>query len=197
MKVRLACSGPSGTGKTTLCEFISKEFDIPFITTSTKPLWDKYGITTHQELINKTTTDPAWGIEFQAEVLAYRVAKLEGVEEFVTDRSPVDNMVYFLMQNSHLATEEDTKLYLEGCKRAMILFNTILALPFTVDTPLENDGKRIANQYYQKTVNSTFVVVSELMANELKQCNGLTIPYWDMEKRKYEVTKLIKHIRNK
>ena len=65
-------AGPSGVGKTTLSEWVSKEYGIPFITTSTKPLWEKHNIVSHEHLITKTILNSQWGLDFQYECLQYR-----------------------------------------------------------------------------------------------------------------------------
>ena len=55
---RIFICGPSGTGKTTLGEWISQTYRIPFITTSSKPLWEKHGIKSHLDLLNKGASNP-------------------------------------------------------------------------------------------------------------------------------------------
>ena len=100
MKRILIC-GPSGTGKSELANFIGLSLGIPFITTSTKPLWPAHDIESHTELIKKGQDDPDWGNSFQWEVLDYR-RKLLNKETggYVGERSPIDKLAYYMMQNS-------------------------------------------------------------------------------------------------
>jgi hypothetical protein len=188
-------AGPSGTGKTTLCEYISKEYNIPFVTTSTKPLWDKYGITSHEQLINKTLNDKLWGLNFQYEVLNYRVRLLKGLDQFVTDRSPIDNLVYFLLQNSHLLNESQTKEYINLCAESMMMFNSLITVPYLDNTLLEDDGKRVNNKYYQMSVNSIFPLASFLIEESgkanLEDFNIISMSKWDMEWRKNKIAEFI------
>jgi adenylate kinase family enzyme len=196
-KLRIGCSGPSGTGKTTLSEHIAKEYNIPFITTSTKPLWDKHGITSHAQLISKTMLEPSWGIDFQNEVLEFRITKLKGVDQFITDRSPVDNLAYFLTQNTHLLPPEATTEYNVKCKKAFLMFTGIIQMPFTKDIPLEDDGMRITNTYYQRLMNHAFSLAGEIMELGSSPTSHLILDYWDWEKRKYRTSLFIDHLKKK
>lgn len=183
-KKRICISGPSGVGKTTLAKYIEQGWGIPFITCSTKPLWGKHGINSHEELIKKTTLFPQWGLDFQDEVLNYRTEILRDVDEFVTDRSPWDNLVYFFLQNLHLCNESEVEKYMYKCNKAMNMFNGLIYIPYNHETILENDRKRIANKYYQDLVNQTFYLCRS--ANYIKYSSDrpeLTLRYWDFSTR--------------
>lgn len=191
--IRIGIAGPSGVGKSTLAEWVAKEFNIPFITSSTKPLWDKYGINNHAELIQKTLINPQWGLDFQNEVLDYRINAVKGVESFIIDRTPLDNLVYFLMQNSHTLGEEQTEFYIQRCKEAMSIIDGLIWLKFTDEVVLENDNKRIANKYYQHMTESVFECAAGLLSHEaLHQQVTMTVPFWDFERRKKVTTNFIK-----
>jgi deoxyadenosine/deoxycytidine kinase len=184
LSLRIALAGPSGTGKSTLAKWISEEYKIPFITTSTKPLWDKHKIKSHLMLLERASHDPVWGLQFQHEVLEFRENALKGHVNFVTDRSPVDNLSYFLLQNTHSLPENDTTRYIHYCEKALSKFNYLFVLPFTKEIPLEDDGKRINNRYYQMLSNQAFDLSCTLMVNELKKLRGNTLQKWDWETRK-------------
>jgi deoxyadenosine/deoxycytidine kinase len=207
MELRIACSGPSGTGKTTLSTYIAEQYNIPFITTSTKPLWEKHGILSHAHLIGMTTNDPTWGLRFQHEVLSHRVEVLSKAgKEFVTDRSPIDNLAYLLMQNSHQLTERETESYMDLCNEAINLFTGFIIMPFTDDINLEDDGKRVVNRYYQVTMNHVFDAASGMLTRRNRvnplcpdhnRLNILGINKWDMEERKRLVAKFLVNLRLK
>jgi len=197
MNLQICISGPSGVGKSTLAKHLSEQYDIPFITCSTKPLWDKHGIASHEELIKKGTMDPKWGYNFQYEVLKFRIESLSGHPNFITDRSPLDNMVYFLLQNCHLCTQKETEDYAKSCNEAMKMFTGIICLPFTPQTVLEDDGKRIVNRHYQMLVNNTFTSASFLMKQSLKDITGDTILIWEWDKRVEQAKKLLDTIKSK
>lgn len=195
---RICMAGPSGTGKSTLAKALAEHYKIPYITTSTKPLWDKYEIKSHSDLIQKAFLNPQWGKEFQDEVLQFRIDALKGAEEFVTDRSPIDNIAYFLLQNSASLGEEDTEKYIYSCMGVMDMFSHIILLPFTDLVVLEPDGKRIANKYYQMMVNGTFSVTTQIayqMMNPKSTLQSKAIHIWEWDKRFKEATNFIEGIK--
>lgn len=208
---RIFIAGPSGTGKSTLADWISKTYRIPFITTSSKPLWDKYQVKSHLELMSKCAKDPSMGLDFQFELLEFRRKVLVDVEEFVTDRSPVDNLVYFLMQNSHNTTTELTDTYIELCKEAMGIGNKFIFIPFNDKTQLSDDGMRIVNIHYQKYTSEVFESVlrtNMLKLNKYYQSEDIQyIDDWDWNTRMQlvveflrepdAITKLVKRIKNR
>lgn len=195
--LKIAMAGPSGVGKTTLCEWISKEFNIPFVTSSTKPLWDKHNINTHQELITRTILNPQWGLDFQYELLEVRQNIIDKNPQFVTDRSPIDNLVYFLMQNTPHIGEEATEAYISLCAQALAKINGLIQIPFGDHIKLENDSKRIANKYYQMSTNSQFHLASVLIEPLLPAKGPLrviTLPMWDWAERQEAVKQFIAHL---
>lgn len=167
-------SGTSGIGKTTLAKYISAKYMIPFLNGSSTVLWEKYNIKSHTELLELGAKDPHKGMDFQLELLEHREKLVRcGHTHFVTDRSIIDNLVYFMFQNSPFLSELDTQHYINKCKES---FNNITE----VCTPdnrvkmiylsrdffkrdkllfLEDDTKRITNHYYQDMMASIFDLV--------------------------------------
>ena len=168
--MKIMFSGPSGVGKTTLSNFVAEQYNIPFITTSTKPLWDKYEITSHRELISRTIMDPQWGIDFQYEALFMRAKVIKENENFVTDRSPIDNIVYFLMQVTPFVSDSDTREYISSALATIAPYLEDDLLIFDVEfnnrTVLEDDGKRIAGFMYQEQVQNVFRYTHEFILDK-------------------------------
>lgn len=197
MSIKIQICGPSGVGKSTLALFIAHSLDIPFVTTSTKPLWDKHGIKSHKELIDKGQSDPKWGLNFQYEVLKYResvitdsiVANPKG---YVTDRSPIDNLAYFLMQNTMQLPEDASNSYRMACEDALRdQANKIIRIRFNYDQKLEDDGKRINNRFYQMMTDGVFesIFQNDLLniSHHFDNRDLLVINEWDITKRLAEV----------
>lgn len=154
--MRIFICGASGAGKSTLAKRLSEELNIPFVDGSSKVLWEKYGITNHLGLITKSTLDPIFGLEFQEELLRHRNQVTQGVTNFVTDRTPIDNWVYFLLQMLPYTTDDQVIHYKETCKASIRPTDFYILLKRPEDTPLEDDHMRIPNRLYQSFVSELF-----------------------------------------
>lgn len=191
---KIFISGTSGAGKTTLAKYISARYRIPFISSSAKELWGDYGVNSHKELIELTQRDPAVGLKFQYDLLDYRAKVLEGESEFVTDRGPLDNLVYFMTQCSYRIASEETENYIRACKEAYPSEYTQIYLTAN-PLELELDGYRIDNKYYQMTMDALFMFYEEAgwLSTEHKPTNHKIIVDWDWEKRVKEVDRIFTH----
>lgn len=187
---RIFICGPSGTGKSTLAKYIHKEYNIPFITTSTKPLWDKHGLFNHRDLIRYSIINPSMGHKFQIEVLEYRDKVLQNLSSLVTDRSPIDNIVYYLLQVSAVASRSDQEeFYREAGKQLITYCDALIFIPFTPEIPLEDDGARVVNPQYQSMVS----VVFEKVLADFKDLRipTLILDKWDWKWRTKKVDRFI------
>lgn len=195
---RIFISGASGTGKTTLAKWISKEYNIPFIETSTKPLWPEFGVKSHKELIEKGEKDIKFMLDFQHAVIRFRDKQLSGVTEFVTDRGAMDIAVYYLMQACHKVNQPKAEYYFARCAKLQQMASHQIIIPFNYQTVLENDGMRIQNIFYQRMTSDLFETdtVYDLVRMGYKQENEhiarLYLPIWDMEERQSRVKEFLK-----
>jgi len=181
--------GPSGIGKTTLAEYISKRRRIPFEIGSSKVLWEKYNIKNHEDLLN---LEPDVSLKFQYELLDIRRDISINNPNFVSDRSVVDNAVYFLMQCSPFLDEGKCQEYINTCQFDI---NQALKDPANkfiyLSVPkegyeIENDGMRINNLYYQDWLTGSIfdrLIKDKLLTNKFNYNNFLVIDEWDWEAR--------------
>ena len=198
---KIFITGVSGIGKTTLAEYISKRMQIPFVVGSSTILWEKYGIKNHLDILKMGLNDPKKGLDFQLELLSKRFELSNEHQHFVTDRSPIDNAVYFLLQNSQSLKEEQVESYIQKCWD--YFHNTpycqIIYLSHKTGLrTIEDDSKRITNPYFQNDVvgpifenfiNQTKAEFDNKLPNpisikdENKYAKIYTIKDWDWKKR--------------
>lgn len=194
--MKIIISGPSGSGKTTLAEYISKRYMIPFVTTSAKTLWKKYDIKSHKGLITKCTHDLDFGIKFQEELLNMRAEIDAKSMTYVSDRGPIDNMVYFLMQLSPYLDDETIENYMWRCRdlvHAMGFYKQIvidIGSPEGLPEVIPHDGFRISSKYYQCMSNRIFRYIVE--EDWLSVPSIVTISKWDWDTRVNIVDNLFK-----
>lgn len=195
MSKKLFLSGISGIGKTTLAKAVSERYGIPFVNGSSKVLWEKYDIKDHQDLIHRSLTDIDFGIQFQYELLKVRRESITGLDSFVTDRSPLDNLVYTMLQVSSNMTKEQNEDYINTCKISFPYNSKLLLLsPIETDLfsiPLENDGFRVTNPYYQSMVDTMFMKSLQKMFGNSNPFEYSVCASWDWDKRWEVVQSLI------
>lgn len=200
LNLRIALCGASGSGKSTLARHISKMYGVPYLENSAglildpevqdnlvkKYGWDKSG---HANVIRLGNINPQFAKEFQHAILVKRVAMMYDNEHYVFDRSPIDNMVYFLLQCGHLSGQELTEAHLKTCIAATGRLTHI----FMVHTPpdnqeVENNGSRIPNWYYQRMVTSVF---NHVLSEYIPSFKVTHLPMWDWETRKRIVNNIL------
>lgn len=169
-KFKIALCGPSGSGKSTLARKISEEYGIPYTENSAGLLlpkedqdflirefgWTKSG---HADVIKLSHINPEFGWEFQSRLLLTRIKFIQSNPSFVIDRSPVDNMAYFLLQNASITTPERTEAFIYAAMGAMKDITHLIFIPTMIGEEIEDNGSRIANKFYQKMVTQVFIHV--------------------------------------
>lgn len=190
---KIYLSGPSGTGKTTLAVELAKRLHLPYITTSGSVLWKKYGITKHSDILKLSQEKPSVGFQYQFDLLKHRYDTLSTyVDGFVTDRSPVDNIAYYLIQNSAFLSNCTTTDYIKFAAGTMNDLSTekgdsmiiMVGIPKSVDFKIEDNKHRILNIYFQELVE---LVMRNTMDKYFYDFSNMFINYWDFETRVAEV----------
>lgn len=154
--MRIFICGASGAGKSSLAKVLADSLRIPFIDGSSKVLWDNYGITSHLDLIKKCTLDPAFGLSFQEELVKLRISSTKDLVSFVTDRTPIDNWLYFLLQMMPYTTDAQLHHYKEICQSAILPGDFYVLLKRPPGVIIEDDKMRITNHLYQEFVSELF-----------------------------------------
>jgi energy-coupling factor transporter ATP-binding protein EcfA2 len=199
MKIGLA--GPSGSGKSTLARYIAELTGVEYFEGSAGlniDLEDRhmlerefgYKPNGHKEVIRLSNENPAFGLAFQTALAKNRAHILMSKNNFVTDRTPLDNASYFLMQNSAHQPEGITGEFLSMCVSAAVngLSHLIIVRPNEGWT--EDNDSRVANNFYQHMTYSVFYdTYMRYFKDRLEETNVkvLSLYMWDLELRKSKI----------
>lgn len=166
--MKIAMFGPSGGGKTTLTKIIPTLVPVEYIPGSVythlldfeqkERLKNKYGYigTGHRAVINLSSINPEFGGDFQLYAAMQRRKLIEENDDFVTDRSPIDNLTYFHLQCSHNQTEEATTDFIRYCQEVFKGLTHAVYVKTTNPNGIEDNDSRVANIHYQRMVDSVF-----------------------------------------
>ena len=111
--MRLALCGSSGTGKTTLANFLAEHLSLPINPVGSRSVAAAMGFASPYDV------DAAGKrAEFQKRLLTEKVAWEKGRESFVTDRTTMDNITYTVLHDVDSISQEDLLLADHGLLRA-------------------------------------------------------------------------------
>lgn len=168
--MRVAFTGPSGAGKTTLVKFINETYGLPWLNGSSgdlKTVSDTRRLTRdglvqgrgHLEVIKSGHANPAAAWTNQLCVLTRRNDLVNSNGDYVTDRCPMDNIVYMLTQTSMYRDPKEIETFINMAAKHMMCLTHVIQLK-----PLgwvEDNGSRIPNIYYQNMIDAVFCRVIE------------------------------------
>lgn len=193
---RLACLGPSGTGKTTMAEFLEKQLEIPFIRNSAGMIipeetqkrfmemygWSKKG---HAEVIKLSMITPEFGREYQLAILKARMEIIAKNDRVIMDRSLIDNVSYCIMQVALNSTQEWVEEFKDEAVKFFKGHMTHLLFFHPVARDVENNQSRIANIHYQRAVNAVFQdTYARYFQESAEYMEKLSMNTWDLEAKR-------------
>lgn len=205
---KVAFTGSSGAGKTTLVKFVEEKFNLNHISGSSGDilteedkleLMKDYGYNGghgHSGVIVESAKNPEYGIQNQWIIQHRRAEVIRNNVDFVTDRSPIDNITYFVNQCGFhpQVTDQEVEKFFKACARAWVGLSHVIYIKAVQPNEVENNGSRVANRYYQRTIDAQFEYwLNNHFLN--KYPDGpevLIIDFWDLEKRKEAVLNFLK-----
>ena len=200
-QLRIACLGASGSGKTTIANFIQETFGTPFIPNSaglviperqkdylrTTYHWKENG---HADVIRLSNEFPSFGQTFQKNLLEARGRIIMNNNTFVLDRSPIDNVAYMLAQCSHLASEEWVEQFIKEAQAYTSNITHFITFP-SLATEIEVNGSRVANRFFQRMSTAIFEHTYNTYFKPMLYGKTLVLDTWDLELKKELVIRFL------
>lgn len=161
-------AGPSGTGKTTLCNVIRDELGIDFISGSISDLIPETKGISHSDMLAR---DPQTLALEDWQLLNLRNKLFRDKSTFVTDRSYLDSAAYFIYKQAKILPACEVEGFLSRCLMAFSQQCThLILIPFNKamfkEWITEDNNKRITSKYFQ-------MMISQIM--------NMVLNIWDFE----------------
>ena len=195
-KLKIAFSGPSGLGKTTLCKYVEENVNIPHLSTSAMDIlsdYDKrtlknsfrYKGTGHKEVINLSSKDPSFGFFFQNAVLGARASQIRNADQFVLDRCPIDNVAYLLSQVGHNLREDQVKKFIAEAMEIYQSLSHVILIKYSNDIPsIEDNNSRVPNRFFQQYISDVFMGVYTRYFANIMGPQLIILDFWNLDERK-------------
>lgn len=204
--MKIAMSGSSGSGKTTLGNWIADEFNLKHIPCSAGDLLDGNDLSFlkesfnyegnegHYGVIKRSAENGEFGYLFQNMLLNNRTHLISNNDDFIMDRSPVDNLTYFISQVGFHPGMEDrlAEIFIQKCFRAWNMLTHVIYVKAVQPGKVENNGSRIVNKYWQQAIDAQFDHWFKTLFFTDKNPKILRINFWDLEGRKQAIREFLK-----
>lgn len=207
MGLKIAFTGTSGSGKTTLVTWLAEQLKLQHISGSAgdiKKEGDKlmldeffdYAGGGHVGVIRYSALNPSYAITNQKLLQMRRREMILSNDDFITDRSPADNLTFFINQVAYHPECSDaiTEDFMEDCLAAWNELTHVIYVKAVQPSAIEINGSRVSNRFYQKAIDAQFEywINNYFKKNSIDGPKLLVIDYWDLETRKEDVLNFIK-----
>lgn len=169
-------AGPSGIGKTTLAKEIESMTDIEFISGSVSDLLPETKDMSHESMLNRSS-EHLYMEDYK--ILNIRNSLFKCKEEFVSDRSYLDSIAYFLYKQADKIPQCEVEQFITTASRLLVqqcdLLIVLELVPEDVHNWLtEDNDKRITSNYFQILISS-LVYTGLKLAGYVSVNSGYTI----------------------
>lgn len=205
---KIACVGPSGSGKTTMAEYLAKKLNMKFIRNSAgliipkatqEQLFERYGWSKsgHKDVIRLSHINPEFGLEYQKAILEARTAIIHNTESFIMDRSPIDNVTYFITQASMYQPIAVCEDFINHAREVAQELTHLFAF-HTMDYEVEDNQSRVSNVYFQRSVDAVFDdTLKRYFEKPMKLTTRIThLKTWDLIEKKSIVLQVFDELLN-
>lgn len=140
MKKRIAIAGASGTGKTALAEALAKHYRLPLCPVGSRTISRELGYDSPYDV----DTIPGARAKFQRTLFQRKEEWEAEFDEFVTDRTVLDNLAYTLLHDPESLPDAQLDNYFE----AMTRYTHVAFLPIASFQQLGDDPARKKSRSY-------------------------------------------------
>lgn len=171
--LRVMFAGASGTGKTTLADYVSKVIGdqmnpIPFLSGSVSDLLPETKDIPHQDMLARDA-NTLLREDYQILNLRNKLYQPYVVDNknFVTDRSYLDSAAYFLYKQADKIPPCEMEQFLSLCLMTLTKQCThLIFVPFTNQMfkgwVTEDNGKRITSRYFQMEISRIMQMILDI-----------------------------------
>jgi predicted ATPase len=144
--MRIAFTGSSGTGKSTLARFVADHYGIPLNPIGSRSVALEMGFSSPYD-VDKAGKRA----EFQRRLQSEKVAWETKHDMFVTDRSTLDELAYTSLHDVQTAVSPD---YYRTALEHMNRYTLVVRCPVATFCSLDNDPKRLNDIRYQQVFDA-------------------------------------------
>lgn len=184
--LKVALIGAESTGKTTLAKKFANEVNCSIINENAREILKERNL-----IVKDLLKDKQLGIEIQYEIIERRLKKERKLKSFISDRSTLDNLMYYLKWFSEFDNEKNVNNYINLCFENAKNYDYIFLCP-TKSINLKKDNIRLGNEIERK---NTEIFLLGLLYKFEKEYNEKTKIYElksiNLNDRIYEMRKII------